>query len=53
MHIFFTYGIGGGLFSLLVLPVVASHCAVGGLRLHCASIRTDKHTGHHTQGAVA
>lgn len=48
-----TYGIGGGLLSLLVLSVVAGHCAVGGLRLHCASIRTDQHTGHHTQGPVA
>ncbi len=48
-----TYGIGGGLFSLLVLSVVASHCAVGSLRLHCTSIRTDQHTGHHTQRAVA
>lgn len=50
---FFTDGIGGGLFSLLVLSVVASHCAMGGLRLNCASIRADQHTGHHTQGAVA
>lgn len=48
-----TYGIGGGLFSLLVLSVMASHCAVGSFRLHCASIRTDQHTSHHTQGAVA
>lgn len=47
-----TYGVGGGLFSLLVLSVVASHCAVCSFRLHCASIRTDQHTSHHTQGAI-
>lgn len=50
---FQTYGIGGGLLSLLVLSVVAGNSAMGGLRLYSASIRTDQHTGHHTQGAVA
>ena len=48
-----TYGVGGGLFALLVLPVVSSDCAMSCLTLHCLPIRTHQHTGHHTQAAIA
>lgn len=48
-----TDGISGGFFSLLVKSVVARHCAVSSLWLHCLSIGTDQDTSHHTQGAVA
>ena len=48
-----TYGVGGGLFALLVLPVVSSDCAMSCLTLHCLPIRTHQHTGHHTQTAIA
>lgn len=47
-----TYGVGGGFFALLMLPVVARHRAVRGLSLHGASIRTDQNTGHHAQRTV-
>lgn len=50
--IFPTDGVGGGLFPLLMLPVMTGHCAMCSLRLYCASIRTNQHTCHHSQRAI-
>lgn len=44
--------VSGRLLALLVLAIVTCDCAVSSFSLHCASIRTHQHTGHHAQRAV-
>ena len=43
-----SHGVGGGLFALQVLIIMAGDGAVGGLVLVLA-VRADQHTGHHGQ----
>eukprot|EP00128_Syssomonas_multiformis_P005792 Colp12_sorted_trinity150504_noHs@29020 len=45
--------VGGGLLALLVLTVMASDSAVGGLSLDRLAVRAHEDRGHHTERAVA